>query len=249
MNMKLSANHLIDFDVEATDGNIGNVKDIYFDNDKWVIRYIVVDTGNILPGKRVLLSPKSFGHPETMQKVMPVNLTREKVKSSPEASTELPVSKLEEIELHKYYNWIPYWDNDFITYPAPIVTPPPVDPQEVSEFEEKVKNTSLRSLGEVVGYRIKANDGQIGHIEDFIIDDSDWSIRYMVVDTRNFLSGRKVLLSLEWVGNLDWASGTVDVDLSVEQIKQSPEFDPRAPINREYEIQLFDYYGRPKYWR
>jgi uncharacterized protein YrrD len=247
--MKLSANHLIDFDVEAIDGNIGSVKDIYFDNEQWVIRYIVVDTGKILPGKHVLLSPKSFGHPQPMHRVMPVDLTREKVKESPDASTELPVSKLEEIELHKYYNWIPYWDNNFIAYPTPLVNPPVVDPEEIEEFEEKVKNTSLRSLGEVIGYHIKAKDGQIGHIEDFIIEEKDWSVRYMVVDTRNFLSGRKVLLALEWVGEFDWAAGTVEVDLTVEQIKKSPEFDPKAPINREYEIQLFDYYGRPKYWR
>ncbi|MFI4911276.1 MAG: PRC-barrel domain-containing protein [Sedimentisphaeraceae bacterium JB056] len=247
--MLLSANHLIDFDVEAIDGNIGNVKDIYFDDTEWVIRYIVVDTGKFLPGKRVLLSPKSFGHPQAMHKIMPVDLTCEKVKSSPDASTELPVSKLEEIELHKYYNWIPYWDNDFLTYPSPILTPPPIDKGEMKEFEEKVENTSLRSLGEVIGYHIKAKDGKIGHIEDFIIEESDWSVKYMIVDTRNFLSGRKVLLALDWVGDFDWAGGTVEVDMTVEAIKKSPEFNPEAPINREYEIQLFDYYGRPKYWR
>ncbi len=246
--MLLSANHLVDFHIEAIDGQIGKVEDIYFDDKKWVLRYVVVDTGKILPGKQVLLSPESFGHPKCKDRIMPVNLTREKVKSSPEASTELPVSKLEEIELHKYYDWVPYWDNEFVTYPAPVVNPPQVDEEEVKEFEQKVKNTSLRSLGEVIGYHIKAKDGQIGHIEDFIINDDDWKIRYMAVDTRNFLSGRKVLLPLSVVGAFDWAAGTVDVDLSVEKIKQSPEYDPEAPINREYEVQIFDYYGKPKYW-
>lgn len=247
--MLLSANHLLDFKVEAADGDIGNVKDIYFDNKQWRIRYIVVDTGKILPGKKVLISPSSFGHPQAMHKIMPIDLTRDKVKSSPDASTELPVSKLEEMELHKYYDWIPYWDNDFLAYPTPMARPPQLDAEEVKKFEEKIKNTSLRSLSEVDGYHIKAKDGQIGHIKDFIVDDADWTVKYVVVDTRNFLTGHKVLLSLEWIGDFDWASGTVEVDLDVEQIKNCPKFNPESPINREYEIQLFDYYGRPKYWR
>ena len=247
--MLLSANHLIGFNVEAIDGKIGDVYDVYFDAKQWIIRYIVVDTGKFLPGKRVLINPASFGSPQTIHKVMPVNLTGEKVKSSPEASSDLPVSKLEEIELHKYYNWVPYWDNDFISYSMPVINPTPVDDESSKKLQQKIKNNHLRSLDEVVGYYIKATDGEIGHIGDMIFDDTDWSIKYIVVDTGKFFSGKKVLLSLDWVGDFDWASGTVSVDLTAENIKNSPKYDPENPINREYELQLYDYYGRPKYWR
>lgn len=244
--MLLSATHLLDFDVEAIDGAIGDIADFYFDIDSWLIRYLVIDTGKIFPGKKVLLSPNVFGQCQSSRKIMPVNLTRDKVKQSPDETTDLPVSKLHEIELHKYYNWAPYWDSDFIAYPTPGIAQPLPDEEEKKEFEEKIKNNKLRSIREVCGYRLKAKDGQIGHIEDFIIEEKDWSVRYVVADTRNFLSGRKVLLSLQWIGDFDWAAGTVDVDLNVDEIKNSPEFDPSEPINREYEIQLFDYYGRSK---
>ncbi len=247
--MLLSANHLLDFDVEAIDGNIGTVDDFYFDGKQWLVRYVVVDTGRIFPGKKVLLSPHSFGHCLPQQKIMPVNMERKTVKESPDSSSELPVSKLHEIEIHKYYNWAPYWDNDFVTSPSPLMMEPVIDEKQRAEFEEKIKNVTLRSIKEIKGYHIKANDGQIGSIQDFILEDDNWTIRYIVVDAGTFLHGRKVLLSLEWVGDIDWASGTVKVDMSVEQIKNSPEFNPSAPVNREYEIQLFDYYGRPKYWR
>ncbi len=247
--MLLSANHLLNFDVEAIDGNIGTVDDFFFDGKQWLVRYVVVDTGRIFPGKKVLLAPHSFGHCLPLQKIMPVDMEGKKVKESPDASTELPVSKLHEIEIHKYYNWVPYWDGDFVTSPSPLIMENIVDEKKMAEFEEKIKNVTLRSVKEVNGYKIKAKDGQIGHIDDFIVEDDNWDIRYIVVDAGTFLHGRKVLLSPQWVGEIDWASGTVEADMTIDQVKSSPEFNPKAPINREYEIQLFDYYGRPKYWR
>lgn len=106
----------------------------------------------------------------------------------------------------------------------------------------------LRSTREVIGYHIQANDGGIGHVDDFIAGGEDWVIRYMIVDTRNWLPGRKVLVAPTWVKRVDWAKRDVYVDLSRETIENSPEFDPSAPVNREYELRLYDYYGRPRYW-
>jgi hypothetical protein len=106
----------------------------------------------------------------------------------------------------------------------------------------------LRSVGEVAGYHIEASDGEIGHIEDFIFDDETWKIRYVVVDTKNWLPGRKVLVSPLWVEDVSWRKRRVRVDLTQEEIKSSPEYDPTAPVNRQYEERLYDYYGRPRYW-
>jgi len=107
----------------------------------------------------------------------------------------------------------------------------------------------LRSAGEVTGYRLQARDGEIGHVKDFIVDDRAWNIRYMVVDTRNWLPGsRKVLISPDWITSIDWLERKVAVDLNVKEIKESPEYDPSAPVNREYEARLYNFYGQPKYW-
>ncbi|MBK9166200.1 MAG: PRC-barrel domain-containing protein [Bryobacterales bacterium] len=106
----------------------------------------------------------------------------------------------------------------------------------------------LRSVREVSGYRIRAADGEIGRVADFIVDTDGWAIRYLVVDTRNWLPGRKVLVAPRWVQSIDWGDRLVHVRLHREDIKNSPEFDPNEPVNREYEARLYDYYGRPRYW-
>jgi hypothetical protein len=106
----------------------------------------------------------------------------------------------------------------------------------------------LQSTQEVIGYYIQASDGDIGHVEDFIADDAAWTMRYIVIDTRNWWPGKKVLVAPQWVTAVNWGESQVQVDLRCEDIKNSPEFDPAAPVNREYEERLYDFYGRPKYW-
>jgi hypothetical protein len=106
----------------------------------------------------------------------------------------------------------------------------------------------LRSVAEVNGYYIQATDGDLGHVEDFVIETETWTIRYLVIDTRKWWSGKKVLVSPLWVERIDWPQSKVFIGMSREMIKNSPEFDPSAPVNRAYEERLFDYYGRPKYW-
>ncbi|MEJ2285807.1 MAG: PRC-barrel domain-containing protein [Desulfobacterales bacterium] len=114
---------------------------------------------------------------------------------------------------------------------------------------EITEESHPRSTREVSGYLIQAADGEIGHVEDFIVDDDTWRLRYIVVDTRNWLPGRKVLISTQWTTAIDWAEEKFWIDLSTDRIKNSPEYDPAEPINRENEAKLYDYYGRPVYWK
>ena len=100
----------------------------------------------------------------------------------------------------------------------------------------------------MIGYHIQATDGEIGHVEDFTVDDRDWSLRFLIVDTRNWLPGRKVSLSPAWAESINWADQQVAVRVSRAVVKGSPEYNPAAPVNRRYEEQLYDYYGRPRYW-
>jgi hypothetical protein len=123
-----------------------------------------------------------------------------------------------------------------------------VQAQARAASAQQEKEHHLRSTREVIGYHIQARDGEIGHVEDFIADDQTWAIQYMVVDTRNWLPGRKVLIAPAWIEKVDWLERLVHVDLLRETIQNSPEFDPSAPVNRAYEVRLYDYYGRPKYW-
>ena len=215
------------YSILARDGEIGEVTGFLFDDVDWAIRYLVVTSGGWLLQRQVLVSPYVIGKPDWMGKVLPVGLSREQVKESPDVDLAKPVSRQQEVGLHMHYGWPAYWKNQ----------------RDLGD-----KSPDLRSTREVIGYQLQALDGRIGHVEDFILDDNSWIIRYMVIDTRDWLPGKKVLVAPDWIADIDWYQQSVSVDLKRENIKNSPEYDPSAPVNRTYEQRLYDYYGRPRYW-
>jgi hypothetical protein len=153
------------------------------------------------------------------------------------------------MKYHIYYGWRRYWDEngerETRTEPKTLH----VDKKIEAPSEKGITgDPHLRSAEEVAGYHIHANDGEIGHVEDFIVGDGSWTVRYMLVDTRNWLRGRKVLVAPAWIKSVSWLEGKVDVNLTKEQIKNSPEYDPSVPVNREYETHLVEFYGLSKYW-
>jgi len=247
--MLRSLKELKNYALEAKDGKIGRCKDFLFDDEHWTIRYMVADTGKFLPGRKVLISPISIGSPEWIRQVFPVRLTKEWIKNAPGLDQDAPVSRQYEIDLSQFYGWNYYWHGTYpwgiAAYPGALYDKPLV---QEGVLEPDSGDNHLRSVNEVRGYHIQAKDNDIGHVEDFIMDDESWAMRYMVVDTLNWLPGRKVLVAPMWITAVSWADRKVSVDLSREQIKECPEYDPAIPVNREYEEQLYDFYGRPKYW-
>jgi hypothetical protein len=250
--MLRSIKDLYGYRILGKDGDIGWVHDFLFDDHAWTIRYLVVDVGTFLPGRKVLVIPAALGKPQWKTNSFPVKLSKEKIKNSPDLDVDRPVSRQHEAEIHKYFGWGPYWllggphGIDAISTYHPNLKK---EKGKILSPAKKEGDPFLRSTKKVTGYRIQATDGDIGHAEEFIADDSHWSIRYMVVDTRNWLPGRKVLVSPFWIENISWEDSKVYVDLSKEKIKESPRYDASAPVNRKYEERLYDYYGRPKYWK
>jgi hypothetical protein len=112
---------------------------------------------------------------------------------------------------------------------------------------EKAWDPNLRSTSDVTGHHIQALDGEIGHVEDFIIDDETWSIRYLVVDTKNWWAGKHILVSPQWIQRVSWEELKVFVNLSCETIKRSPEYAPES-LSRDYETELHRHYDRRGYW-
>jgi sporulation protein YlmC with PRC-barrel domain len=249
--MKRSISRLVGCTVRAKDGDIGRVEQFYFDDHKWVIRYMLVDTGRWLQGRQVLISTAALKKPKWKSRVFPVNLTKEQVRNSPSIDTDKPVSRQHEAKLHNYYDWPIYWTTGLepyagIGYPVPTHLSPPARGKKASP--EKPADPNLRSMRQVTGYYIQAIDGEIGHVQDFIVDDETWAIRYLAVNTHNWLPGRKVLVFPAWISRVSWDKSKVFVDLSRESVKNSPAFDPSQPVSRGYEERLFDHYGKPKYW-
>jgi hypothetical protein len=250
--MLRSVKEIFGYVLSAEDGDMGRCKDFLFDELAWTIRYMVADTGRWLPGRKVLVSPIALGEPDWRTRRFPVQLTKKQIEEAPPLDEDAPVSRQYEIRWTRYYGWPYYWTGatpwggaDF-PHALFLQRQPAEAEEEEKSFDEA--DPYLRSVKEVTGYHIQATDEEIGHVEDFILDDEPWTLRYMVVDTRNWLPGRKVLVSPLWIDSVDWAETKVFVDLDSDRIKSSPKYDPSVPVNREYEVRLYDFYGRPRYW-
>jgi sporulation protein YlmC with PRC-barrel domain len=244
--MQHSISSMIGYAIRATDGDLGKVDEFYFDDETWAVRYMVVETGNWLSGRKVLISPIAYGRPELESRTISVNLTCAQVCSSPDIDTERPIYLQHEAELHEYYQW-PWrggYGGPFGTTPIPLSGDDVFVGQEAS-VSERQDDPHLRSTRQVTGYHIRATEGEIGHVDDFIMDDEIWPIRFLVVDTSVWLPGKKVLLSTQWIERVEWADSSVYFDLTRESIENSPKFDPSKAVGRDYEAYLYDHYGRP----
>lgn len=244
--MLRSLKELIGYELLAKDGYIGKTHDFLFNDEDWRIRYLVVDTGPWILGRKVLVSLLALGQPVWASETFPVDLTRDQVKSSPDVNLAKPVSRQYEERLHQHYNWPAYWG-----MAAAIPGRPAYIPLMVFAGQEKDKDeTHLRSSKELFGYKMNAKDGEVGELADFIAEDDSWQLRYMIIDTSDKLdSDKQVLVSLEWINNIDVALKEISIDLAQQAVQLSPAFDPHKPVNRQYEEVLYDYYGRPKYWQ
>ncbi len=243
--MLIEVDKLLGFRIRATDEDIGRIHDLLFDDSTWMVRYVTVDTGNWLPGRQVLLSPLSLKKPNIDEKQISVSLSREQVEQSPPIEEHRPVSRQQEIELHQHYGWPAYWATEapstmFGAFAMPGEIAPVTPPEEFPERNEKEGEDSvqeerdphLRSAREVRGYHIEAEDGGIGHIDDFIIDVGMWWIQSVVVDTRNWLPGKKVVVLPRQITKVDWAERKVFVRMLRDEVKAGPEVEDEVETGR-----------------
>jgi hypothetical protein len=245
--------HLKGFAILATDGELGTVDQLYFDDKTWAIRYFVVETGGWLGGRRVLISPISVTRADWHKRQLDVVLTKKQVEGSPNVDTHQPISRQHEAEFYGYYGYPYYWDGPYLWgpafYPAGVAISPTASREALAErVGRELTDSHLRSAEGVTGYNIEASDGEIGHLDGFVVDDEAWAIRYIEVATRNWWPGKRVLVSPAWIDRVSWADSKVYVGLSREAIRNAPEYTESTPITREYENRLYFHYGRPPYW-
>ncbi len=222
-----SIKELQGYELGAQDGKIGRCSDFLFDDRSWTIRYIVGNTHKWLPGRKVLISPISIGSAEESTQTLSVGLTKDQIRDAPDLGADAPVSRQYEIIFNRYHDWGNYWEGPLTWghYPFPHLLQRTEDLQrEVANLEE---DNHLRSTHEILSYAIQATDTKIGHVEDFVVDEETWVIRYLVIDTSNWLPGsRKVIISPDWVERVDWGNRSVEVCVPGEKIEKSPDYDP-----------------------
>ena len=263
--MLRNTNDLKNFAIHATDGGIGHVKDVYFDDDAWVLRYFVVETGSWLSSRKVLVSPFAVQEPDWEGKTLPVSSTMAQIENSPDIDTDKPVSRQNEEQYSGYYGYPYYWGGQGLwgegMYPYSVVpnyvTNRPDWAERQREDEAALSaerarhrhdDPHLRSCDDVVGYHVQATDGEVGHIAGFLVDEVTWAIRYLVVDTSNWWMGNKVLIAPTWISGVHWSNETVSVDLSREALQASPVYDSDAVLDRAWELRLHAHYSRIGYW-
>lgn len=233
----------LNFTIGAVDGEIGTIKEMFFDDRSWTVRYIVAETGRWLPGRIVLLPPQTLTHLDWDDAVYQTRMSMEQIKKSPRVDSKPPVHVQEQVKSEDQ-SLKNYW---FGIAGAGVLMPSPhviKSEQERQESQLQDFDDHLRSSNEVTGYHIHAKDGEIGRVDDFILNTTTWKIESLIMETGSWLSKRKLMLSPSQITDISYPTARIIVDATVEQIRHNTEFDDRSPINVVYEKNLRDYYGR-----
>lgn len=245
--------------IRATDGELGHVEELYFDDQKWGVRYLIVKPGSWFSRQRVLISPYSVTSINDDDETVHVNLTQKQVEGSPDIDTHQPVSRQMEQEHASYFGYGAYWSGPYLWGVGgyPVMSVPaedgvaPVASSVSSKTEDTVsdEDVHLRSADSIEDYAIEGIDGDIGHVQDILFDDKAWVVRYLVIDTRNWWpGGKKVVIANQWIDEISWVESAVRIRLTRKQIKNSPEYDENIAMDRDFERRLHDHYGRTGYW-
>jgi sporulation protein YlmC with PRC-barrel domain len=250
-----SVKHLYGYRIGAADGDIGHVRDAYFDDLRWAIRYLVVDTSHWLPGRRVLISPLSLREVDPARRLVHAALTKSQVARSPDVDTDKPVSRQREIELYRYYGFPYHWSGVDLQDSVPDLTPMAASgalfalehEAAVHAGLEEGYDPHLRSARSVMGYYVHALDGDVGHVADILFDDQTWSVKHVVVTTGSLWPSYKVLVPVGWISRVSWPASTVDIELRSEAVRTAPAFDPARMPSAADEAHLLRHYGPPPF--
>jgi hypothetical protein len=249
-----------DYKLSGIDGEVGNIKEFYFDDKYWTVRYLVANTGNWLSSRLVLISPYFLKDVDHGSEMINVDLTKNQIEKSPSIDRNIPVTRDYEVSYHGYYGTPLYWDGPNMWGANPYLlhdrekwknenTGLTNNGNEVTPGKGSTWDSNLRSTDDVNGFKIHASDEEkTGHVDDFVIDDETWAIRYLIINTGNIFTGRKVLISPQWIDRISWDDSVVYINLTKENIKQSPEYSEESGLTRDYEASLFGYYKKTPYW-
>jgi hypothetical protein len=242
------ASQLVGCMLHAVDGEIGALEALYFDDAGWMVRYLLVDSGDWLAGRRVLISPVAVGELSLDNKTIYIELTRRQIEDSPPLDADQPVSRSYEAVYYKYYGWPAYWEDGQSGVRLSTASSQ-TWPSSGEELHTSRKELRLQGTSGLNGCVIVAHDGAIGQIRDLIVDTRYWVIRYLAIETHTGQSGRLVLVSPCWIERVSRGDHLMNIGLTSTAIDSAPTFDPCAGISRDYEARLFKHYRRRGYWQ
>ena len=253
--MLLVGSALKGYAIQANDGNIGTVSDFLFDNSTWKVRWLVIDTGKWLSGRKVLIHPSAIGRAHYLRRELPVTLTKQQVTDSPDIHQDEPVSRQMEHRLYDYYGWNPAWSGGYYGMGAiasPLSTPlffgsPGMQGRAVLDASLDDADPHLRSMAVVTGHHVEASDAEIGHVSNFIVDEASWGVHDVMIDTRNGWFGKHVLIAPSAITAVRCSDSHIQLSVTRDQVKTTPEWNPAEAIDRAYEHRRHAHYAWPAY--
>jgi hypothetical protein len=256
--MLRNTNELEGCAIRALDGTIGHVTDCYFDDHRWVLRYLVVETGSWLASRKVLISPFAIGPLDWSARMLPVSITMEQVRNSPNIDTDKPVSRQQELQYLRHFGYPFYWLGagfwGSAAFPGAMLTGVGYDGSgadylvEQAELARSDAESHLRSGKALLRYHIEATDGGMGQVKGLLFEERSWAIRYLIAETSNWWLGHQVLLAPQWIGEMSWPDATLTVTITRQAVLDAPSYDPSVPLTRDQESGLFAKHGRVGYW-
>jgi hypothetical protein len=235
------------FKVTGSDGLIGPVKDLYFDDAAWVIRYLVVESGEGTAARDILISPIAIGQPNWAEQLLPVDLTVDQAAHSPDIELHKPVSRQQEMGYLGYFGYGQYWGGGGLwgagMYPDVLQAGRELPARSHARAPQGA-DSHLRSWNAVSRYYVHATDGDIGHVEAMLLEERTYAIRYLVVNTSNWWLGHAVLIAPAWIDHISWAESMVYFDVDRQAVKDSPPFLNTKALEPEQETRLHQHYGR-----
>jgi len=249
--MLIKHSDLNDYSLQALDGTIGKGKNMLFDDLHWTVRYVDVNTRKWLIGHRVLISPYAVKAFSPSSKTMVVSLTKAQIQDAPGLAEHEPISEQYERLYHNYFGYPGYWTGYNIwgasEYPILLNSyRPPLEDEAFKSEKEQIARSHLRSMKEVVGYVLSANDGHIGKVVDFIVDTSSWQIRYLVAGTHRWMPGAKVLIPSSLVGNVSWEKKSIALSTNKQTIQTAPTVE--SVVNQQDELDVHRHFNLKPYW-
>ena len=233
--MTRSLKECLGFELEAEDGPIGTVDDLTFDDRTWAVRHLVATAGSWILGRQVVLRQEYLGSLDTLNRRIPISLTKDQIKDAPGSETAKPVSRHQQELLHQKVG-------------GASMLPVAVNVQSIADLQSEPDQPHLRSVKEIIGYEVAAEGGDVGRIDDMLADEDGWVIRYLVVRTGGWFDRKPVVISPSWAQTIDWATRRIVVRISRSFIETAPEYDAASGITRSYEDALHSHYGMAPYW-
>ncbi len=237
--MLRSMKELFGYSVAAIDGSLGKLEDFLFDERSHDLRYLVADTGGWFDRRHLLVAPAAFGHTHWPARDFPVRISREQAAASPALVADAALSRRHEVALHSFFEWMPYWLSHSNGVPTAHVAAPDGGDEAAP---------SLCRAARLIGYQAQGTDSEIGHVVDFLIDDDQWKVRDVIVDTESWGEPRTVIVSMALFRGIDAAAEKLLVGLTARLVRECPVFDPQAIAGSRSEVVFHDYLGRPRSW-